>query len=111
MNKWLIIVGFCAVLGSIGQLAFKKGSDALDFKNLLTGLNIWLITGLLLYGLATLGYIVSLKYLNLTTAYPIISLSYLSVMILSLIFLHEKVSIFNISGSLLLIIAVYLMVR
>ena len=111
MNKWLILVGFCAVLGSIGQLAFKKGSEILDFKNLFTGLNVWLITGLILYGLATLGYIVSLKRLDLTTAYPIISLSYLFVMILSLFFLHEKVTIINISGSLLLIVAVYLMVR
>ncbi len=110
MNKWIIIVGFCAVLGSIGQLAFKKGSSVLDFKNLLTGLNMWLIIGLLLYGLATIGYIISLKYLDLTTAYPIIATSYLFVMFLSLIFLHEKVTAINILGSLLLVVAVYLMV-
>jgi len=111
MNKFYLVVAGCALIGSIGQIAFKKGSDMIDLSKISSILgNKWLILGLFLYGMATIGYILSLRRMDLSQAYPIIALSYLFTMLLSLKFLGEKVAGINILGSMLLLLAVYLMV-
>lgn len=99
MNKIIFVVLFCAILGSAGQLFFKKASESISFDIMSLISNWWLIIGLTLYGVATIGYVISLKYGDLSVLYPIIACSYVFVLFLSYLFLGEKLSSLKIIGS------------
>lgn len=107
MNPVFIVV-LCSGLGAVGQLFFKLGSSslALSVEGLL--LNWRLATGLFCYGLATLGFVYSLKELQLSVAYPIIALSYLWVGILAATFLKEQVFWYNVAGYFVIVCGVLL---
>lgn len=106
MNKIIIVVLFMGCLGSIGQLFFKKASDSLSFEIWSLISNKWLILGLLFYGIATIGYVISLRYGDLSVLYPIIAFSYIFVMILSWKFLGESMTLLKILGSLGIVLSV-----
>ena len=98
MNKLILLVIFCSILGAFGQFFFKVGVEPFSLKKL--------IFGLFLYGLATILYIFALRGLDLSIAYPIIALSYLWVLLLSWGFLNESINGFKIAGTIFLIMSV-----
>lgn len=77
------MVLFSTLLTSVGQIFFKFFSQqiSLDFFALIT--NYSLILGFLFYGLGAMILIIALKYGELSILYPIYSLSYVWVSILS----------------------------
>lgn len=107
----ILLVLFCALLGSFGQLFFKLGSKDLvfDFFPLIT--NWKLIVGLALYGFATILFLVALKFGRLSILYPIIATSYIWVAILSHFVLGEPFRISQWSGVALIIAGVIFVVR
>lgn len=106
MNKIIFVVFIMAIFGACGQLFFKKASDSISFNLMSLISNYWLILGLLFYGIATIGYVISLKYGDLSVLYPIISFSYIIVLFLSWKFLGEKLSTLKILGSIGIIFCV-----
>ena len=60
--------------------------------------NVPLIAGLALYGIGTVLMIVALKHGELSLLYPIISLSYVWVAILSVLLFHEAMNPLKIAG-------------
>lgn len=103
MNKIIYLVIIASLLGATGQLFFKLGSKPFDI--------IKVGIGLFLYGMATILFIYSLRFGELSVLYPIIALSYLWVLILSVIFLHEKLNLAKIVGSSGIILCVWLIVK
>lgn len=99
----MVIIGFASVLGAIGQLFFKLGTSPINIIKVGIGFG--------LYGISFIIYLIALRSLQLHIAYPIISLSYIFVMILSAIFLNEKITLLNMFGSLLLVFSVFLISR
>ena len=88
MNLWALIAVGCSMLGAVGQLFFKKGSETLIFGVEL--LKNWqLMLGLFCYAVATVGFILVLKNMKLSIAYPIIALSYIWVALLAFFVLKE----------------------
>jgi len=106
MNRVILVVLSCALLGAIGQLFFKKASDSLDYSILSIIGNKWLILGLFFYGIATIGYVFSLKYGDLSVLYPIIALSYVFTLFLSWKFLGESLNSLKILGTFMIVISV-----
>lgn len=106
MNKIIFVVVLMSFLGACGQLFFKKASDTLSFEIWSLIGNKWLIMGLLFYGVATIGYVISLKYGDLSVLYPIISLSYVFVLIFSWKFLGESLNVLKVLGSFGIILSV-----
>jgi len=107
MNKIILVVLFCALLGSIAQICLKKSAGIIDIKQTSSIIgNYWLIIGLFLYGLAMVGYVLSLKHGELGALYSVLAFSYLFVVILSWKFLNEPISSLKILGSLGIIISV-----
>lgn len=102
------IVIFCALLGAIAQLLLKKGM--MNFESIFKIPNIYLMIGVILYGTAFLLYNYTLQYEELSVLYPIIALSYIFVLFLSVIFLNEKVTLINWIGSGLIMAGVWLIV-
>jgi len=99
---------FCALLGSIGQTLFKTGSSKIT-GNLLSWITSWqIITGMCLYGLSAILFIVALKYGKLSVLYPLIATSYIWVTLISYYILKEQVNSYNWIGVFLIICGVFM---
>ena len=90
----LLIVAI--LFGVVGQLSLKYGmSQRPDFrvKELLSLVtNLPVVVGFLAYGFSTLLYFKVLESLDLSLAYPTVSLGYVLVVLFSKVFFHEPVS-------------------
>ncbi|HMM39981.1 MULTISPECIES: EamA family transporter [Desulfovibrio] len=87
------------LLISFGQILLKLGAEGLKggagcVLNLF-GLNLtWhLLVGVFVYGAATITWILTLKEMPLSIAYPAVSLSYVLVALLSIGMLGERVNL------------------
>ena len=96
------------VLTTAGQMLLKKGSHRIDFSpGLAAGLRsmcnpVTLFGGLSVAGAPVL-YMYALSLLPLSTAYGFSGLSYVGVVLGSRIFLGERVTLYHISGSLVIL--------
>ncbi len=108
---WAILVAIAGTfIGSFGALFFKKGADRLKGKNMLrkTINNPPLLTGLFLYGLSTIPFMIALKHGELSIIYPAVSTQYVWVSIISVEFLGEKMGALKWSGVALILLGVVL---
>ena len=95
----LLIVAF-TIVAAIAQPLFKIGANRLaahiSVGCLLT--DFPLIEGLVLYGLGSILMIWALRHGELSVLYPLISLSYVWVAILSVVIFHDRMTALRISG-------------
>jgi len=97
-------------MGAVAQIFFKMASEKVEWVKLQTILNRELIIAFLLYGLASLLFVHALKFGRVTVIYPVISTSYIWVMILGSKVLGEKVDLKSWLGAIMIILGVYLIV-
>ena len=116
----LIMIFVNILLGSIGQISLRFGAAKLG--NLHTGQGIvgslvsafrgiftpYVFAGLMIYALSAVIWIFVLNQVKLSFAYPMISLSYVIVVLLSALILHERVPLVTIGGLVLITIGVSL---
>ncbi len=116
----IILIMVNVVIGSIGQIIIRIGAKGLG--NLHTGSGIaasllgafkgiftpYIFVGLLIYAFSAVIWILVLNQVSLSFAYPMISLSYVLVVVLSAIFLHEKIPMITIGGLVLISLGVSL---
>lgn len=106
-KTWAIfLVAFTTILTSIGQFFFKKGANILSFNILDIITNHYLIIGLIIYALGAILVVIALKYGELSILYPIISLSYVWVNLISKYFFNEPIGILKWLGILSILIGV-----
>ena len=106
----IVIVLFCALLGSVAQLLFKMASSSVS-SNILSWLNWKIIVGGLLYLAAGILFIWALKFGNLSVLYPIIATSYIWTAFLAFKFLDEPIPVIRWLGIALIIVGVILVVK
>ncbi|WP_346010338.1 EamA family transporter [Paenibacillus sp. SYP-B3998] len=115
MNYLLIIISI--ILSSFGQLAMKNGANEISLQDGAIKLfiqfttNLSILSGLLMYGLSTIVWIVALSRIQLSIAYPLVSLSYIIVVILSYFIFNEPLSLQKILGLVFIIIGVIFIAR
>ena len=102
----ILIVITCTVLTSLGQLFLKKGTYNISFEDIIY--NYWLFAGLIMYSLGAVLFILALKFGDLSLVYPIISLSFVWVALLSFFFLNESLSVSKLTGIPLILTGVCL---
>lgn len=101
LSSFLMIL-FSITLGSFGQICLKLGLGAhkiaIASNPIQTFLNILLVMtrpyvllGLCLYVISTFSWLLVISRVRLSVAYPLISMSYTLVVILSALILHEKI--------------------
>ena len=113
-RKAIILVFLCTVLGAAAQLLLKVGSQAVETATLWSmawsmATSIPLVAGLSLYGLSTVLFIYALRNEQLSLLYPLISLTYIWVTIISVALLGESLSIWKVSGVLFIVSGVSLL--
>ena len=105
------------ILGSLAQYLFKVGMNHVNLnddnisiiKNVLTSLP--LISGVLSYGLSLVFWLIVLSKMELSKAYPMVSLGYVFTLIISYLFLGENINLEKLIGILLIISGVIFISR
>jgi drug/metabolite transporter (DMT)-like permease len=128
MLKNFALILFSVVLGVLGQLSLKRGVTAassgaysvitrsLDIKSITSFLNSavhnqYVLLGFLLYFVSAISWLIILTRVNLSIAYPMISVGYIVIVLVSKYVLHEQVSALAILGTLLICFGVFLILR
>lgn len=97
----LILVLIALTLGAVGQLLLKQGISGINisgtiFQQLMTLFRAvftpFVFFGIMMYAISALFWLKVLSTQELSYVYPMIAVSYVTVTILSIIFLHEHVS-------------------
>ncbi|MDP3000879.1 MAG: hypothetical protein Q8N47_25575 [Bryobacterales bacterium] len=110
--KSLTLVLGCTVLGAAAQVLFKLGLKLMPRVSPLAVLtNLPLMAGLTLYGASTLLLVLALRDGELSLLYPVISLTYAWVAILSVILLGEQMDALKVAGIVAIIAGVALLGR
>lgn len=117
----VIIFSVAILTTAASQLLFKKGmlaSGNMNFSlsNIFSLIkyvisNPFLLVGLFFYVISFLLWLFVLSKLKLSQAYPITSINFVLVLIASYYFFGEKLSLFQYSGILLIIIGVFALSR
>ena len=127
MKNFLLIL-FSVVLGVLGQLSLKHGvmavsdlgtsgiTQSLSVKSIVTFLqgaagNKFVILGFMCYVISAASWLVILSRVELSLAYPLISIGYILVVVLSKYLFDEPVTSMRIAGTLLVCGGVFLLVR
>ena len=101
-----LLVFLASILGAFGALYLKKASSKFRISSQIKNIN--LIIGLFFYGFSTLIFLFALKFGELSIIYPLVSLTYVWVVLLSYFKLHESLNKFKIIGILLIVLGVSL---
>jgi multidrug transporter EmrE-like cation transporter len=109
--KPILIMIATTFLTAGAQLMLKLGAGKLSFTPEGILLNVPLIAGCIMYGISAILFVIVLKKLQLSKAYPIISLAFIWVTVLSAVFLNEPMTFINIIGIPLIMIGVSLIGR
>lgn len=101
----ILLMVVIAGIGAVGQIFFKKGSASFALNlSLLT--NWSFIFACCLYGLALVLSMFAYKLADISILYPLMSLSYVFLIILAGIFLKEPITTLKMLGSLVIMIGV-----
>ena len=73
--------------------------------------NPWFIFGLVLYAVSVINWVVVLGRLDLSVAYPLMSVGYILTLILGAWLFHEPISATRISGVVVIMVGVILITR
>jgi multidrug transporter EmrE-like cation transporter len=97
----------CTILGAVAQVLIKYGANSLTHGNpLLMLTNVPLVLGYCFYGLSTVLLIFALRDGQLSLLYPVISLTYVWVTIVSATVFKENMNLLKILGVLVIVIGV-----
>lgn len=103
MNKFLLLLMVMTVFGSFGGFFFKKAiSQSKTIFNVI--FKPMLYIGGMLYVLSAILNIVVLKKINYTIVLPVTSITYIWSMLISYVFLKEKMTNKKIIGVILIIV-------
>jgi multidrug transporter EmrE-like cation transporter len=114
---FLLLVAICFSVS--GELLFKSSMNqigVLSWTNLLPTLRrvlthprIW--AGFALFGIGSIFWLSVLSRVNLSWAYPMLSIGYILILIFSAVFLHEHVGLLRWAGALIICLGIFLVFR
>ena len=94
-----IIIGFA-------QILYKKGAPALEMNLAAIASNFYVLLGFILYIISSILMTTSMKDNDLSTIYPLLSLSYIWVNLFASYFLQETIHIYKWIATVLIITGV-----
>lgn len=112
--KDLILILVSAAIGAVGQIALKYGAMQMVQNpgvTLLEKIKWPIVLGLFLYGISTIIWIMALKKVELSYAYPLLSVGYIFVFFASYFFFNEPISWLRIAGLVLIMAGISLITR
>jgi multidrug transporter EmrE-like cation transporter len=93
----------------------KFGEVTFDSNILMTIIKMFLLPnvllGLFFYAISTVFWLIALSKIELSVAYPILSLGYILLMIISYFLLNESITFYKVIGTLLVVAGITLISR
>jgi len=113
------LLGINIILGVAGQFLMKSGVNRVGgleelglVKFLTTAfLSPLVFFGLALYGVSAVLWVILLSKFDLSVAYPALSIGYVLVLLISVLFLGEQVSMIRFAGTLLIMAGIVFLFR
>lgn len=100
-----LIIGTILLL-AIGQVLFKFAANDIDLNHPRTLLSFWLVSALVIYGIATAAWLLVLSRIPLSLAFPFYGLIFLIVPILAWVMLKEPIKPQVMLGGLIILAGV-----
>jgi multidrug transporter EmrE-like cation transporter len=103
-TKPLLMVLICTFIGAAAQVLIKKGTAVLGEQPSLVETAIGIFTtrllfeGYFLLGISTILLVLALREGELSLLYPVFTLTYVWVTVLSMIIFHDTMNIFKVTG-------------
>lgn len=108
------IAVFCVLLSSAAQISMKRGMGApggadvgSTYLHALTSPLVWL--GLMLYGISAVLWLWVLSRLDVSLAYPLVSLGFVVTITLGMVWLGEPFSWLRVAGCTMIVVGVTLL--
>jgi multidrug transporter EmrE-like cation transporter len=109
-NFFYVLILAAAICSAFGNIYIKKSQSSINFLSSLFSLEFFM--GITFYCLNLILFAFSLKYINVSKAYPILAgLGFVFLIILSNLILGEKLNILNYFGFTLVIIGIYFIAK
>lgn len=107
----ILLVVVATFIGAFGSLFLKKGANNLHrtLSSIIKNKNLYF--AVFLYGISTIVYIWALSNGDLSLIYPITSLTYVWISLVSVRFLGEKMNNFKWLGIIFIILGVFLIAK
>lgn len=112
----ILFISLSIFAGVFGQLALKYGMTQLGAQSISAStlttvfsrivFSPWILLGLLIYGAGTFFWLMVLSRVDLSFAYPMLSMSYVLIIGSSWMFLGESVSLLRLAGVVTIITGV-----
>jgi uncharacterized membrane protein len=114
----IIIILIGIIFASVGQIFWKIGMNSMGPITTYTPstlitifLNPYILSGLAMYGLGTVFWLIALSKRDLSFVYPFIALTFIIVLILSNVILKENIGIYRIIGTFVIILGLILIMK
>ena len=106
----IVLMVIASVVAAFGQLNLKLGSTNLKINLSEILKNYMLLAGFFFYGISIIISVIALRGSELTILYPLASLNYIWVSLLSVKYLKERMNKYKWLGIVLIILGVVLIV-
>lgn len=110
-NKGYLLILFTTLFVAGGQLLFNLASNIFEFTIQGIFLNYFMWVGFIVYAGGLLTLIFGLKEGELTVLYPLLSLSYVWVLISSVIFFDDKLTLLKVLGTVSIIFGIIIITK
>lgn len=113
----LVLLGMVLNVGAQVALKFAtQGSTSLSLSDVIAEpvrflFNPWFIAGCTLYTVSVLNWLIVLGRMELSIAYPLMSLGYILTLLIGAWLFHEPVTVVKVIGILVIILGVVLITR
>lgn len=105
------------LLGATAQVSLKKGMQVvgeISITNLYSNIakivfNIYIIAGLVFYTLSLVIWLIVLSKMELSKAYPFVSIGYVITFFCGIIFLGEQITIYKLVGLVFVVTGIIIM--
>lgn len=111
-ERSVLLVFLCTLIGAAAQVFFKFAAAALVHptpERVVT--NVPLLLGFVLYGVNTMLLVLALRKGQLSLLYPVISLTYVWVTVLSVLIFKENLNVFKTMGLTIVVAGVAVLGR
>ena len=112
LDRSVLLVFFCTFIGAAAQIFFKLGATHIAKPTPIQILtNPSLLLGYALYGVSTMLLVLALRKGQLSLLYPIISLTYVWVTLLSMMIFKETLNVYKAVGLAIVVAGVAVLGR
>jgi uncharacterized membrane protein len=119
--KYLTVI-LTIVFVTYGQIAIKYGVNKLgplpshSFKSIIAYLfsalfSVWIVTGLVAAGFAALSWIAAMSKFELSSVYPLLSINFILVPLLSILIFNEAFNLYKLFGAIIIVLGIVIFTR